>query len=455
MNKLIVTNKLVKNYSKNSGDFNPIHIDSKFSSTSLFGQRIAHGALVLAIVLKRVLKKEIIHDLKCFFFNPVFINEELIVKISTVNEKKIILVKDKKLQILLKIIVVVLNKNSKEIKEKYLINTVLKKRPTKPILRSKKDIIKIIKIDMNLLIYSKKQFFSLRDNLFLFLEVVSREIGMNYPGKNSLFLNCQIQFNKNLLSQKNYFKILKFNKLTSVIDIEYKLGKFIGIAKSILLPEYKKNLIFKRKFVIKNKCNKKILILGGSRGLGLFTTKLLLNSNYNVVSTYNLNDENLRKLMKIYKKNLKIKKINVLNKMHLKKVFHSKLDYDFIFNFTTCKILKSSNVFDHKYYKKLEKFYLEPIKFFFKNYKNFDKNTKFFIPSTTYINEQDKKKLFQEYTLAKLNAEKLAKKLNVKKKIFYSFRLNEYDTDQHYSFIPKKINNDISSLVNLLKKFLN
>ena len=130
------------------------------------------------------------------------------------------------------------------------------------------------------------------------------------------------------------------------------------------------------------------------------------------------------------------------------------MKYDFIFNFTTCKISQSSKVFDNEYFEKLNNFYLEPMKLFFKNYKNHDKNTRFFIPSTIYINNKEKKKLFKEYVEAKLNAEKLAKRLNNKKKMFYSFRLDEYDTDQHYSFVQKRINNDIKYFVNKLKKFL-
>jgi acyl dehydratase len=32
-----------------SGDFNPIHVDAEFAGTTAFGERIAHGALVLAV----------------------------------------------------------------------------------------------------------------------------------------------------------------------------------------------------------------------------------------------------------------------------------------------------------------------------------------------------------------------------------------------------------------------
>ena len=32
-----------------SGDFNPIHIDAEFAKTAMFGERVAHGLLILSI----------------------------------------------------------------------------------------------------------------------------------------------------------------------------------------------------------------------------------------------------------------------------------------------------------------------------------------------------------------------------------------------------------------------
>ena len=43
----------VLEFAKKSGDFNPLHLDEKYSSRYLFGRRIAHGSLVLSLVLKK------------------------------------------------------------------------------------------------------------------------------------------------------------------------------------------------------------------------------------------------------------------------------------------------------------------------------------------------------------------------------------------------------------------
>ncbi len=44
-----VTETDVVSFAGISGDFNPLHVDAEHAATSAFGERIAHGALVLAI----------------------------------------------------------------------------------------------------------------------------------------------------------------------------------------------------------------------------------------------------------------------------------------------------------------------------------------------------------------------------------------------------------------------
>lgn len=46
----LVTQERIEQYAEASGDHNPIHLDAEFARNSQFGQRIAHGMLVLAFV---------------------------------------------------------------------------------------------------------------------------------------------------------------------------------------------------------------------------------------------------------------------------------------------------------------------------------------------------------------------------------------------------------------------
>ncbi|HEY8416716.1 MAG TPA: MaoC/PaaZ C-terminal domain-containing protein [Limnochordales bacterium] len=45
-----ITEADVVNFAGVSGDYNPLHMDAEFAKTTPFGQRIAHGLLVLSVV---------------------------------------------------------------------------------------------------------------------------------------------------------------------------------------------------------------------------------------------------------------------------------------------------------------------------------------------------------------------------------------------------------------------
>jgi len=48
--KKVITQSQINQYAKASGDFNPVHINSAFASTTDFGGTIAHGMLILAFL---------------------------------------------------------------------------------------------------------------------------------------------------------------------------------------------------------------------------------------------------------------------------------------------------------------------------------------------------------------------------------------------------------------------
>ena len=78
----VVTQDNILRYSVISGDFNPIHTDEKFASTSPFGKRIAHGMMTLAY-LSEMLNHAFGHRwvesgaLKVRFKNPAYPGDRL------------------------------------------------------------------------------------------------------------------------------------------------------------------------------------------------------------------------------------------------------------------------------------------------------------------------------------------------------------------------------------------
>ena len=76
-----------------SGDFNPIHMDAEYAKASQFGQRIAHGLLVLSISSGLTVKSGLTSDSviafygidKLRFTNPVFVGDTIKVKSRVVE----------------------------------------------------------------------------------------------------------------------------------------------------------------------------------------------------------------------------------------------------------------------------------------------------------------------------------------------------------------------------------
>lgn len=64
-----ITESDVVNFAGLSGDFNPLHVDSAFAAGTEFGQRIAHGALVLSVATGLTYQAGFMEDTVMAFLN--------------------------------------------------------------------------------------------------------------------------------------------------------------------------------------------------------------------------------------------------------------------------------------------------------------------------------------------------------------------------------------------------
>lgn len=81
-----------------SGDFNRIHVDAEYAKSTFYGQRIAHGLLVLSVLSGlttqssgyRALEPHVIalKDLACHFPKPTFIGDTIHVQVTVVERKE-------------------------------------------------------------------------------------------------------------------------------------------------------------------------------------------------------------------------------------------------------------------------------------------------------------------------------------------------------------------------------
>lgn len=91
-----ITEADVVNFACLSADFNRLHVDAEYAKGSPFGQRIAHGLLVLAVmsglVTRMLLNQHLepsllgLLDIQCRFPKPTFIGDTVSVRVEVAEK---------------------------------------------------------------------------------------------------------------------------------------------------------------------------------------------------------------------------------------------------------------------------------------------------------------------------------------------------------------------------------
>jgi 3-hydroxybutyryl-CoA dehydratase len=91
---MIVTGEKIDNFADVIGDYNPLHMDAEYAKETMFGRRIAHGALAASLI-SNVIGNDlpgpgaVFVELNLRFRRPVFIDDEVtaVAEVSEINEK--------------------------------------------------------------------------------------------------------------------------------------------------------------------------------------------------------------------------------------------------------------------------------------------------------------------------------------------------------------------------------
>ena len=428
-----------------SGDHNPIHIDEKKSIKTHAGQPIVHGVHLVLWALdicKTNLKADSKLDID--FLSQVNLNTEVsaifdeaknVITLIGSNEAKYCTIKIKKLSTVSNASIsnneVAFNKNGlkpddleiDEIRTGQMIDDLFG--------GSKKNL------GRNLFPYLVK---NIGLDFVYEIACISSIVGMKIPGNHSLFLNLTLTFissNKNkyivVNNKHDVLKLLSISyfgiNLNAEIKALFRPKPTQVISISCLIEKFDQHISLE---------NKKVLVIGGSRGIGAYVTKLCSIMGASVTFTYNSQNKSAKLIEKeILNNNGKVNciKMNVLDDNDLK-VLDKKFDY--IYYFATPKILpNTSKGIDKKMADHFYLFYVDTFKKIVKKSSSSNKKTKFLYPSTTYID--DNKNDFREYISAKLEGERLCKSFNNKvNKNFFCPRIPPLDTDQNLSILPSK-----------------
>ena len=433
-----------KKFSKFSGDKNPIHLDILNQRKTITGECIVHGihSVLWAIELFNS-KYFYIHESYIITFrNKISLNQKVYCVLDKINNKIIIKNIDEKKLVVIKY---------KGLLKFYYDEDIL------PLGRKKK-LSEPNEIDDNILkskLYIKSQYGgeieyakdlfprlskSIDINLIYEVSILSNIVGMQIPGRNSLFASCKIFFKH----QKNIepaFRVKSFHDRLKLVNLEYhgiNLNAEMGAYLLKKSTSSKINNDFKNRLIDLSRFDgRTILIIGGSRGIGSFVAKVIGLLGARVTISYNVglieassvcNDINRNTLVE----NADHVKFNVLNDDY-SDVFKNK--YDDLFYFPTPKIISdASDTFSQDKYIKFKEIYCT----YFENIAlEFIRRggKKIFYPSSIYVEQNING--FDEYKLAKQDGELICKTLgsNYFVKIIVD-RLDRVDTDQTLSVLP-------------------
>ena len=398
--KKLVTKKFslkdCKIFSKNSGDLNELHLNENIREVSQFDKPVVQGILILEFLLKnKFLKKFIVKatSINVIFKKPVFINETI--NFNLIQRKN-------------ELIIIGLN----SYQEKIIIN--IEQQNNKKKLIDKKMTI---------------------DKLTLKLSMISKKVG-NFKKNLNLISNILIN---NVLSNKSNIKKFSDNFYKYISsDKKITIDTFFLSYKKKFNENFKLNS--KLNINKKNFNNKKIIIIGGSSGLGRVLTIFFLSHKIKVDFTYN---KNLKSAKNIQKK-FKIPNERFFQFNEKKIGFHQNrlLNYEYIYFFPTPKIFNiSDKYFDYERFKKFNSINLQ---FMLKIITLLSKSRKkhlIYIPSSKLISnfedniEYNSSKFIQETILKKIN--KTFKNIEIKNP-----RLDSFLTKSTKALLNNKISYD-------------
>ncbi len=292
-------------------------------------------------------------------------------------------------------------------------------------------------------------------------------VGMKCPGLNSVFGGFDLNFKVDVSEYSNeldYHVISsdeRFSRILIAVSHPMVEGKIEALfrADPIKQPGFDKIKSFVDTIsAVQSFEGEKILVVGGSRGIGEIAAKLLAARNADVIVTYTKGQQEAQQVVdeiNSLEGKARSLKLDVLNLDDELKRSLINENITQIYYFASPLIEKSNSItFNFKLFERFCQFYLEGftdlINIFMSDKKMRKQGLKVFVPSTTFINEQPEG--FGEYISAKVAVETFAKQFTKKNPTWaiHTPRLPRVPTDQTAAIAKEDPMMTVELLSNLL-----
>lgn len=282
----VISQESGNQFAEASGDFNPLHTDPVMARRYQFGSTVVHGLhgllKALDLMIGKLNKPVCIKKLKVQFNNPIRHGETVDAICSDINQEDV------------RIELHALGKRSQSINASFIeckAGSLLKVEHSnykkhKPVDLSFADVVNLDTcIDMTwnrelVAIQFPNLINKIPDYQIAILMGLTNIVGMHCPGLNSVFGGFAITFNQNEqpYDAKLHYKVIKHDSRFSLISIAFNHAKATGEIEALFRPmPVQQPSLSQIKTIVKPGQfeDQRALVIGGSRGLGEVTAKLI------------------------------------------------------------------------------------------------------------------------------------------------------------------------------------
>jgi len=442
-------------FAKFSGDFNPIHLSDEYARKTPPGKVIVHGinSLLWALDVFLMTGNNILDYLIVKFLQPIYLDE----MVDCHYYPKTQVIEISKTEVVFLRLKLSGDRCANDSHMDYSNST------TEPEV-SELDFSDIESLDRIDFIQSADPSYvkALYPALFAGYECslvsqiacLSSVVGMQVPGLHSIFVSAALNLKKKNNIQS--IDVIKTDRRFSLVDLRVNTFNMEAKLRAIARPVPTESLsltALNKKITKRFAVGKKVLVIGGSRGLGCYTVKILALMGANITFSYAKGTQDAERLKKeLADRNIGVKLVHFdVIDPKFDKLFANKPDY--IFYFSTPKIfVKRSKGFEKDLYSNFKLFYVDTFKAILDKCVSLSVKHVFYPSSVAVLDET---KELPEYIQAKLEGESLCKEYNNLRNLTVLYtRLPRTLTDQTATHLSIESKDPFDVLMPILEKFL-
>lgn len=400
-----------------SGDWNPMHRDPLAARRTQMGVPVVHGMHALLLCLDFYAQTSMdlnsVSAISANFLNPIYTGDQVEFEVSKLNPLCLAAsVKG------IKVLTIEITFGSRT-KFKTTTPSVVKKnqKKKKPVELSFKDIEAScgVKKQITMSGTAAKMFPDashwIGSQTVQALAALSRIVGMECPGLHSIFLGFSINLTTEGPDNQMKFSVLSTDYRFKRVKLGIVGGGINGVVEAamrvppVLQPSLQK---IAAKIKTGNFASQRVLIIGGSRGIGEYVGKVIAAGGGHVTLTYKSGIVEARRLLKEIRKHGGTADIMAYDvclpaAVQLKKL---KKIPTHVYYFATCPIFRRrTNKFDSSAYEEFQQFYVEGFYDLCSALRKITQRFSVFYPSSVAVAPEGRPKGMTEYAMAKAAGE--------------------------------------------------